>query len=55
MTLYPVLRRLQHLLAYLIGTCPTCRTQFPQPNRDTAEDHDKALLVLQQEIRFTVL
>ena len=32
MTLYAVLRRLQHLLTYLIGTCPTCRTLFPQPN-----------------------
>jgi hypothetical protein len=30
MTLYAVLRRLQHLLARLIGTCPTCRTRFPQ-------------------------
>ena len=30
MTLYAVLRRLQHLLARLIGTCPTCRTHFPQ-------------------------
>ena len=28
MTLYAVLRRLQHLLAYLIGTCPTCRTRL---------------------------
>jgi hypothetical protein len=30
MTLYAVLRRLQHLLARLIGTCPTCQTHFPQ-------------------------
>jgi hypothetical protein len=30
MTLYAVLRRLQRLLAYLIGTCPTCKTRFPQ-------------------------
>ena len=30
MTLYAVLRRLQKLLAYLIGTCPTCGTRFPQ-------------------------
>jgi hypothetical protein len=33
MTLYAVLRRLQHLLAYLIGTCPTCQTRFPQRKR----------------------
>jgi len=33
MTLYAVLRRLQHLLAYLIGTCPTCKTRFPQRKR----------------------
>src|SRR5690348_14346039 len=31
MTLYAVLRRLQQLLAGLIGTCPTCKTRFPQP------------------------
>jgi SRSO17 transposase len=30
MTLYAVLRRLQKLLARLIGTCPACRTHFPQ-------------------------
>jgi hypothetical protein len=33
MTLYAVLRRLQNLLAYLIGTCPTCGTRFPQRKR----------------------
>jgi len=33
MTLYGVLRRMQHLLVYLIGTCPTCQTRFPQPKR----------------------
>jgi hypothetical protein len=33
MTLYAVLRRLQHLLAYVIGTCPTCGTQLPQRKR----------------------
>jgi len=33
MTLYAVLRRLQRLLAYLIGTCPTCGTLFPQQKR----------------------
>jgi hypothetical protein len=30
MTLYAVLRRLQQLLAGIIGTCPTCKTHFPQ-------------------------
>jgi hypothetical protein len=30
MTLYAVLRRLQASLARLIGTCPTCKTHFPQ-------------------------
>ena len=30
MTLYAVLRRLQALLARLIGVCPTCQTHFPQ-------------------------
>jgi hypothetical protein len=30
MTLYAVLRRLQHLLARLIGICPTCQTHFPR-------------------------
>jgi hypothetical protein len=33
MTLYAVLRRLQLLLVYLIGTCPTCKTPFPQRKR----------------------
>jgi hypothetical protein len=35
MTLYAVLRRMQHLLARLIGTCPTCQTRFPQPLQRT--------------------
>ena len=35
MTLYAVLRRLQALLARLIGTCPTCQTHFPQPKTRT--------------------
>jgi hypothetical protein len=30
MTLYAVLRRLQAVLARLIGICPTCQTHFPQ-------------------------
>ncbi|GFJ77364.1 hypothetical protein Phou_015440 [Phytohabitans houttuyneae] len=50
MTLYAVLRRLQHLLAYLIGTCPTCRTRFPHKNGTTAEDHDKALLATNRDL-----
>jgi hypothetical protein len=39
MTLYGVLRRLQDLLVYLIGTCPTCRTRFPQQKR---KDHRRS-------------
>lgn len=31
MTLYAVLRRLQALLAQLIGTCPTCQTASATP------------------------
>jgi hypothetical protein len=33
MTLYAVLRRLQSLLARIIGTCPTCKTHFPPQKR----------------------
>jgi hypothetical protein len=29
MTLYGVLRHIQHFLARIIGTCPTCNTTFP--------------------------
>jgi hypothetical protein len=29
MTLYGVLRHLQAFLPRIIGTCPTCDTQFP--------------------------
>jgi hypothetical protein len=29
MTLYGVLRHLQAFLARIIGTCPTCDSQFP--------------------------
>ena len=35
MTLYAVLRRLQHLLVYLTGACPTCKTPFPQRKQRT--------------------
>jgi len=33
MTIYAVLRRQQELLARIIGTCPTCKTRFPQQKR----------------------
>ena len=36
MTLYAVLRRLQTLLARLIGTCPACQRPFPRHRSGTA-------------------
>jgi hypothetical protein len=30
MTLYDVIRHIQTFLAHIIGTCPTCDTQFPE-------------------------